>query len=253
MKPKLSVCIVANKLNDLLEEVLHSFAHTDFELCLGFNGNKDENLASIQQQFPFLKIVQLEWIGYGPTKNKLAENASCDWILSIDSDEIANLELTTSLKQISLENDNVVYSLKRQQRIGKHEINNGSYGTPEWKIRLYNKQFSSWNNEIVHEELNLPKTCIQHKLEGILWHLTASNLAEIREKNNHYAQLSAENMLAKGKTVSAIKPLLSGTMAFIKQYFIKKGILDGKIGFQLASEIARYTSLKYSIARKLKK
>lgn len=253
MKPKLSVCIVANKVNVLLEEVLNSFAHPDFELCLGFNGNKEENLASLEQKFPLLKIVRLEWTGYGPTKNELAENASCNWILSIDSDEIANLDLVENLKNLVLENEQAVYALKRQQRIGKHQIRNGSYGIPEWKTRLYNKQFSTWNDAIVHEELNLPKNGIQHKLDGTLWHLTANNLEEIREKNNHYAQLSAESMLAKGKNANAIKPLLSGTMAFIKQYIIKKGILDGKIGFQLASEIARYTSLKYSIARKLKK
>ncbi len=81
--------------------------------------------------------------------------------------------------------------------------------------------------------------------------MTANDINEIKNKNNYYAQLSAENMFQKGKRANGLKPILAGTMAFVKQYFFKKGILDGSIGLQLAQESARYTFLKYKNLREL--
>lgn len=249
MKPKLSVCIISNMIDERLYQVIDSFKHPSFEICVGFNGLAAGKINAFQQIAGAVKVFDLPWEGYGATKNSLAQKAAADWILSIDSDEIAEATLIDSLTQLDLEVANKVYAVRRVQKIGAHKIRFGSFGAPEWKIRLYNKHTVSWDLEKVHEDLQIPANSKVERLAGTLWHLTAENLAEVRSKNDHYARLSAENMLQRGKKAGMLKPGLSAFMAFMKQYFLKKGLLDGIIGWQLARESARYTYLKYSNLR----
>ncbi|RYD99902.1 MAG: glycosyltransferase family 2 protein [Sphingobacteriales bacterium] len=250
MKPKLSVCIISNMTDDRLYQVIDSFKHPSFEICVGFNGTAPGKINAFHQTAGAVKVFDLAWEGYGATKNKLALKATADWILSIDSDEIADTALIKSLTQLDLE-FNKVYAVRRVQKIGAHKIRFGSFGAPEWKIRLYHKQKVFWDLEKVHEDLEIPAEISVERLTGTLWHLTAENLAEVKTKNDHYARLSAENMLQRGKKAGILKPGLSAFMAFMKQYFFKKGLLDGTIGWQLAQESARYTYLKYSNLRKM--
>lgn len=251
MKPKLSVCIISNMIDDRLYRVIDSFRHPSFEVCIGFNGLASGSINAFQQTAGDVRVFDLPWEGYGATKNSLAQKAAADWILSIDSDEIADTTLMESLSDIELSEFDKVYALKRVQKIGSHKIRFGSFGAPEWKIRLYHKNTVHWDLEKVHEELALSAGSKVERVTGTLWHLTAENLAEIKAKNDHYARLSAENMLQRGKKAGLLKPGLSACMAFLKQYFFKKGALDGTIGWQLARESARYTYLKYSKLREM--
>lgn len=254
MSFRLSVCIVTNTIDDKLFQTISSFKQEAFEICVGCNQLSVSEIAALEQKFPELRVVAMTWEGYGATKNKLAALASSDWILSIDSDEWADRTLVKTLMSLTLENPRRVYALQRMQRLGQHVIKHGSYGAPEWKPRLYNKWHVQWNLAKVHEELEYldgSELLDVQSVEGILWHLTAENIAEVQEKNNHYAQLSAENMFQRGKSAHRLKPAMAAAMAFVKQYFLKNGLLDGGIGLQLARESARYTFLKYKFLREL--
>lgn len=251
MNPKLSVCIATNTIDAKLYQSINSFSHDSFEICVGFNGLEAKSIAAFSNNYPNVVVFAIEWKGYGETKNELAQNASSNWILSIDSDEIADNTLLENLLNVELNSINKVYELQRIQKIGIHQIRYGSFGAPEWKLRLYHKKNAFWNDEKVHEELVWNKDAQIQQLNGILWHLTSDSLADIKNKNDHYAQLSAANMFQKGKKAIILKPALAATMAFIKQYFLKKGILDGNIGWLLAKESARYTFLKYKNLRLL--
>lgn len=251
MNFKLSVCIVSNIIDDKLHRAVQSFEHPGFEICIGFNGLGRHSVIDFADKYPAVKVIELVWTGYGNTKNELAQMASSDWVLSIDSDEIAETKLIASLLELDLSDAKEVFALQRVQKIGQHQIRYGSFGAPEWKVRLYNRRSLSWDQEKVHEELMLDRSYRVSELDGVLWHLTSDSIEGIKRKNDRYALLSAQNMLQKGKKADALKPLMKAAMAFIKQYLLKKGILDGKVGLLLAQESARYTFLKYSSLRKM--
>lgn len=241
-----SVCIISNVINKVLQQVVESYRNISDDIQIGFNGVDASDVADFAIHHPYLKAHLLSWKGYGPTKNELAAKAKYDWILSVDSDEIASPELQHSLSAIVFGDRTTVYCIPLVHRIGEERIRYGTFGQAiELKRRLYNRKVVRWDTEKVHEALVFPKQVQFETLEGILYHHTAGSVAEIRAKNRLYARLSAENMLEKGKKYSSIKPYISGTMAFLKQYLLKKGFLDGKIGFQLARESARYAWWKY--------
>ncbi|HTO16066.1 MAG TPA: glycosyltransferase [Edaphocola sp.] len=245
MNTEISVCIITNKVSSKLNELIKVFLATNFEICIGVNGMDKENFLNEIISPERLKLYFLNWEGYGNTKNKLAAFARNKWILSIDADEVPDKILIESLNKMQFEKNDEVYLLKRIQKIGDYIVRYGNYGMEEWKPRLYQKEYASWSDDKVHEILVFPKDTKIQKLTGTLWHYTASSLSEIRDKNNHYALLSATQMTEKGIQYSVFKPYFSGIIAFFKQYILKKGILDGKIGILLAFEVARYSFKKY--------
>ena len=253
MPKTIAICIITNKITEILKELLSVLTAADFEIFIGLNGMPLESFEKEITKNEKIKIFELEWEGYGATKNKLAGLANCNWILSLDADEIPDDTLLNDIKNLDLENESIVYLLKRIQKIGIHSVRFGSYGMEEWKPRLYHRNFASWNNDKVHEELVFEKNIKPQQLPGTLWHYTANSIQEIKEKNEHYALLSAQQMAEKGRKYTFFKPYFSGITAFFKQYFIKKGFLDGAIGYRLAFEIARYSFNKYYFLKRFSK
>lgn len=246
-----SVCIISNVIHTTLIRVVESYRMVSDDILVGFNGLDKKEVENFQAQYPFLKTKMISWKGYGPTKNELAASARYDWVLSIDSDEIASEPLQQALSGIRFSSPETVYAVKRVQQIGQQQIRYGAYGgEAEIKRRLYNRNTVQWDAEKVHEDLVLPEGVQTIVLEGILYHHTAESIAQVILKNDHYAQLSAENMFEKGKKYSSLKPYVSGFSAFLKQYIFKKGLLDGKIGYQLARASARYAWMKYDLLQK---
>lgn len=249
--PLLSVCIISNVVDAKLLKVIKSFRHPRLEICIGFNQLSNEVMQAFKKDHPYVKVYSLEWKGYGPTKNELATFANSDWILSVDSDEIADKILLRSILRIRLDNIRTIFSITRKYQIGTYNIQFGAYGKKEIKDRIYNKKLIRWDQQDVHETLILPSNIKRVHLYGTLWHYTVESFEELREKNDHYAQLSAEHKFKAGKTARILTPFLSGSAAFLKNYFLKLGFLNGRIGWELAKETARYTALKYKFLQEL--
>ncbi len=247
----IAACIISNRIDDQLQAVVEALRCPAIEIVIGFNQLDGSAIQNFSQKNPDVKIHILEWEGYGPTKNKLAEKASTDWILSVDSDEMADEKILESLTELHLENKNTVYQIKVGNSINHKTIDFGAFGSKIWKNRLYNKSIIQWDNKDVHESLIFPKDVIFIKLNGVFWNNTAENIEELKAKNTHYAELSAQDKFNKGKKATAWRAWAAGAMAFFKNFFIKAGFLNGKLGWDLAIESARYAALKYQLLRQL--
>ena len=60
-----------------------------------------------------------------------------------------------------------------------------------------------------------------------------------------YTTLWAAQQRKRGKTTSPIGPFLRGTWKFLRGFLLKKGFLDGAIGWKVAWSNAREVFLKY--------
>lgn len=190
------------------------------------------------------------WEGYSASKNYLNGLASHDYILSIDADEALDEKLQVEILKVKERNDPEVYSLNRLTNYcGKWIKHSGWY--PDVKIRLFPKKDSYWDGEFVHEELVYPTNLEVVQLEGHLEHFSYYNYKEHRERADKYSTLTAKKMNSKGKTASFLKPYLSGFARFFSMYFLKGGILDGKMGFKIAQISAQSNVFKYKELRRL--
>lgn len=249
--PLIAACIISNRIDDQLQAVVEALRCPAIEIVIGFNQLDASAIQNFSQKNPDVKIHVLEWEGYGPTKNKLAEKAHSDWILSVDSDELADEKLISNLQKLNLEDSKIVFESKVKICIGNKPIHYGAFGHTEWKVKLYNRKFVAWDTKAVHETLIVPQVVKRKILAGVFWNNTAENLEALKAKNTHYAALSAQDKFNKGKKATVWRAWAAGAMAFFKNFFIKAGFLNGKLGWDLAVESARYATLKYQLLQQL--
>lgn len=195
------------------------------------------------------RVIQYEWQGYSATKNFGHSQAKYDWILSVDADEVLSDALISSLKNIQLK-DKTVYALDRITDLyGTWIRHSGWY--PDWKIRLFQRDFVYWEGDFVHETLHVPSDFEERRLEGKFYHYSYKNAEDHLQRIEKYAVLAAEEMHAKGKKATFVKLYLSPVSRFIKTLILQKGFLDGKAGWIIARRNAYLVRRKYLLLREM--
>ena len=89
------------------------------------------------------------------------------------------------------------------------------------------------------------------KLNGHLLHYSYYTHKEHRERADKYSKLTAKKMNQSGKHTHMLKPVLSGLVRFVSMFIIKRGFLDGFMGFKIAIISARSNIFKYKELRRL--
>lgn len=197
-----------------------------------------------------VRVEQKEWLGYSASKNHLNNLAQHSYIFSVDADEVVDTELAQSILREKEKGFDSVYSVNRiTNYMGTWIKHSGWY--PDVKVRIFPKQDSEWKGEFVHEELHFPTDLPIKQLRGHLEHYSYYSYADHRARADKYSALTAQKQHAAGKTASLLKPYLSAFGRFIGMYFLKLGILDGKMGFKIAMISAQSNVYKYKELRRL--
>lgn len=245
----LSICIVSNRLDKKLEEIIEAVHSNGIEILIGYDGDMSA-IPSTFNAHGFAKIQPVIWQGYSTTKNELAAKATADWILSLDGDEVPDRELMAHLLKLSFADlaQNQIFSIKRLSFFEGKKIMHGAWGRDR-VLRLYHKKYTQWDNAIVHESLQKKEDTIIKQLPGTLHHYTADNYESFLVKSKNYARLSALKYFAAGKKSPYWKRVLSPVFTFLKEYIFHGGFLDGNAGLKIARINALYTYWKYDYLR----
>jgi len=247
MIPVSVVIITKNEAEIIADSIRMARLITD-DIVIVDNGSTDETL-QIAIDYG-CRVYQKDWDGYGANKNKGIELARYDWILSLDADEIAGVDLVESLRRIVLDSPETVYDIKFKSYFGKKQIRFGKWGR-DHHIRLFNRTMVKWSVSPVHETLMLPKQVNIKKVHGHVHHYSVNNNKECQAKALYYAKLSAKNCYQTGQKATFVKLHISPVFNFVKNYLIFLGFLDGKEGFDIAKASIKHTYLKYRYLRKM--
>jgi glycosyltransferase involved in cell wall biosynthesis len=189
------------------------------------------------------QFVQRAWEGYAASKNYLNSLVTSDYILSLDADEAASPELLAELKAQKEAGFHGTYNVNRLTNyLGKWIYHSGWF--PDIKPRLFPKEGSYWSGEYVHEVLITPPSPEQ-TFKGVLEHYSYYSFTDHRQRADKYSVLTAQKFFAAGKKVGTLKPYISAVGRFIAMYILKKGFLDGWMGFKIAQISAQSNILKY--------
>ncbi len=244
---QLSISVVIITLNEEAN-IARAIASVSWasEVLVYDSGSKDQTVAIAQKMGA--KVVQGEWLGFGPTKNKATQLALHDWILSIDADEVVSNELQAEIQRKFLElKPNVAYQLPRLSNYLGHWIRFGGW-YPDRQTRLFNRKFSQWNSAEIHEKVEATQLEI---LNHPLQHYVFKSIEHQVQTNNRYSSLLAQKMQQKNKSFSWFHFLTKPTVKFIECYFVKLGFLDGWVGYLIARNAAYSVFLKWSKLKEL--
>ncbi|STQ87391.1 glycosyltransferase family 2 protein [Helicobacter pullorum] len=253
----ISATILVKNAQDTIRECLDSLQEFD-EIILLDNGSSDDTL-KIAREFDTLygnlRIYSSEFIGFGALKNLAISYASNDWIFSIDSDEVLEsrtLELLKNLfgsesdynnsessdtpKQSTLHTGklpapNTIYALPRKNLYNGEWIKAcGWY--PDFVTRIFNKTYTRFNDNIVHESIIIPKDAHLIKLDSGVKHYAFENITHLLDKLQKYSSLWAQQHTHKRS--SPLKAIIRGSWSFVRNYVFKKGFLYGYKGFVIS-------------------
>ncbi|MGH9720851.1 MAG: glycosyltransferase family 2 protein, partial [Bryobacteraceae bacterium] len=189
------------------------------------------------------------WLGYAHTKNRAADHAGHDWILSLDADEALSEALEGEIWRLKKNGPQFdAYTMPRlAQYLGRWILHSGWY--PDRKVRLYNRCKARWVGEFVHESVHCDGR-VGH-LEANLLHFTCSSLSEHLKTMDRYTTLAAEELVFRKEKISIARLIVDPAWMFFKTYFLQRGFQDGIEGLCIAHMAALYSFLKYAKARNM--
>ncbi len=236
---QISITILTKNNEKTITEVLEPLAQFDEVLILD-TGSTDSTLEKASQ-FPNVNIHHSPFTNFGALKNKAADLAAHDWVFSLDSDEVCSDMLLHEIKTAKLDS-NCIYSIARKNYFRGKWIK-GCGWHPDRVMRLYNKRFTAFSNDLVHESL------ISHglkiiNLKGSLIHTSYESIQDFLQKMQTYSNLFSSQYQGK-KRSSPLKAALRGLYTFFKNYILQKGFLLGREGYIISRYNAETTYYKY--------
>ena len=219
-----SVVIITLNAAAKLADCLASAAFAD-EIVVVDSGSSDgtAELAAARGA----RVIQKEWLGFGPQKQFAVEAARHDWVLCLDADERVSERLRASILAALAAPAAQAYLMPRCNRFMGRWLRHGE-GYPDRSLRLFNRRHARWSDDPVHEKVLADGPVAG--LTGDLLHESAETLAGYLDKQNRYTSMQAEALFKAGIRGSVAHLLLSPALRFIKFYFLRLGFLDGVAG-----------------------
>ena len=187
-------------------------------------------------------FLQHAWEGHGRQKNWANEQASYDYILSIDADERLSDHLQKAILNIKKEWQYDVYSVNRLTYFHGRKMKHGFY--PDRQLRLFDRRKAQWNKTF-HDRILIGKgSTLKHTNRDII-HFANKDIHQLVDTLNNNSTLFARDRADLGKP-SYLKLIFSPTFSFIKTYIFKLGFLEGVFGFIICMNMAHYRFLKYA-------
>jgi glycosyltransferase involved in cell wall biosynthesis len=220
----LSVAIITLNAAAQLEACLLSARFAD-EILIVDSGSTDGTLELAARHGA--RVIQQEWLGFGPQKQCAVDAARHDWVLCLDADERVTPELQASIETTLRSPATSAYRFARCNRFLGRYLRYGE-GYPDWSLRLFDRRRARWSDDAVHEKVISDGAV--GTLTGDLLHDSAESLASYLAKQNRYTTLAAGMALAAGKKTGFTRIVLSPLIRFIKFYFVRQGFRDGLPG-----------------------
>ena len=198
------------------------------------------------------RVLVNPWPGFSQQKQFAVDQATHDWIFSLDADERLSTELQGSIDEVRQQNDRDLadgYRVARRAFYMNRWIRGGGW-YPDYQLRLFNRARGHWRDRVIHESVVMDEGARIETLRGDLLHYSMRSPEHHRQMiEQRYAPLGAEQMFREGKRTSALQSSVAGPAAFIRSFILKGGFRDGRAGLTIARMAAYHASLKHSMLR----
>jgi glycosyltransferase involved in cell wall biosynthesis len=239
--PKLSVTIITLNEADHIAAAIDSVGWAD-EVIVVDSGSTDGTAAIARATRA--RVVVREWPGYVEQKNHAAALAANDWILSLDADERIPPALADEIQQLLRhEPDLRAFRIPRVTfHLGRWIRTTDFY--PDFQTRLYDRRAARWRGKYVHESVAAdgPVGRLAHEIE----HYSYRDLKDQLDRVNHYTSLSARQMNEAGRRSGPVHLLVHPPAAFLRNYILRRGFLDGTAGLLISLVNSYSVFLKFA-------
>lgn len=239
--PRVSVTIITLNEADHIGAAIDSAAWAD-EVLVVDSGSSDGTTDIARAKGA--TVLCRDWSGYVDQKNHAAERASHDWIFSLDADERITPALAAEIRRLlSTEPPARGYRLPRvTYHLGRWVRTTDFY--PDFQTRLYDRRAARWRGKYVHESVVVDGAV--GRLRSELEHYSFRNLRDQLDRINHYTTLAARQMHEAGRRAGPLDLVVHPPAAFLRNYVLRRGMLDGWAGLTISVMNAYSVFLKFA-------
>jgi glycosyltransferase involved in cell wall biosynthesis len=227
--PKVSVTIITLNESDHIEAAIDSASWAD-EILVVDAGSRDDTVAIARRKG--VRVETRAWTGYVDQKNYAQSLASHDWIFSLDADERIPPALAAEVRTLlATEPSQRGYRVPRvTHHLGRWVRTTDFY--PDYQMRVYDRRAARWTGRYVHESVTIDGP--PGRLINELHHYSYRDLHDQLNRLNHYSTLAARQLYEQGRRTGPLELLLHPPAAFLRNYVLRRGFMDGTVGLTIS-------------------
>jgi glycosyltransferase involved in cell wall biosynthesis len=190
------------------------------------------------------RVIVLSGQTIAAQRNAGIEAARNRWILALDADERASMQLRAEVSQVVTGRNptHAAYRMKFRNHYLGRELRHGPWGR-DWHVRLFTND-RRYVCHRVHEHLETIEDI--GALTGPIVHHPYRDLAHHVSKIVKYARWGAEDLQARGREAHMRDLVGRPAWRFVRDYFVYAGWRDGSVGFVAAALSSFASFLKYA-------
>jgi glycosyltransferase involved in cell wall biosynthesis len=239
--PRVTVTIITKNEAAHIGAAIDSASWAD-EIIVVDSGSSDDTVALAAAKG--VRVESRTWTGWVDQKNFAASLAANDWIFSLDADERVTPALAQEIKGVLSTNPpNAAYKVPRVTfHLGRWIRTTDFY--PDFQTRLYDRRAARWDGRYVHESVKAIGQV--SRLSQELQHYSYDDLSDHLDRINAYSSLAARKMYEQGRRAHIFDLVTQAPAAFLRNYILRRGILDGSAGLVISTVNAYSVFLKFA-------
>ena len=242
MQP-LSIFIIAQNEVDRIGRTIEAARTLSDDIVVIDSGSTDGTQALAESLGA--RVIHNAWPGYGPQKRFAEDQCRHDWLLNLDADEVLPPDLVAEITALLGGGQPPADAYRiRIAEIFPGEPAPHRFAYALSPVRLYRKSWGRYSPSPVHDRVDLLPGTKVGRLKGTVHHFSVRSLGEQMEKLNAYSDAQADDLDARGETLSAFRLFAEFPANFFKAYIGRRHALRGVYGFMTAMNYAFYRYLR---------
>lgn len=242
---KISVVLAVYNEEVNLSNCLNSVKDLAYEIVIVDGGSSDKTI-DIAKGFGARIIQTNNPKNFHINKNKAIDEASGNWILQLDADEVVSKELAEEILKVTEVSEDINgYWIPRSNFFMNRFLKKGGQ-YPDYTLRLYRNGKGRLPAKDVHEQAEVSGRVAF--LKHNLLHIRDKDFATYFDGFNRYTDFIAIQMAEKKITIGTVSfisyLIVKPTWWFLKAYIRHKGFMDGFAGFIFAL----FSSLRFPVS-----
>ncbi|WP_430967617.1 glycosyltransferase family 2 protein [Spongiimicrobium sp. 2-473A-2-J] len=243
---KISALVITYNEIGYIEKCIESIAFAD-EIIVVDSYSTDGTYEYLLEH-PQVKVIQHPFENFTLQKSYALKQASHDWVLFTDADEIVTPDLRDEIvKTVTGNAEHVAYWFYRKFMFQDEPLKFSGWQTDK-NYRLFRKTKAHFTDKkIVHETLVVDGSC--GILEEKLIHRCYKNYEDYKGKMLRYGRLKAKEDFYRERKFSYFFMVLKPFWKFFNHYILRLGFLDGEKGITVCylnalGDFERYKELQ---------
>lgn len=216
------------------------------EILVADSGSTDGTLELLRRRGD-VRIIEREYRCWSDFNNWAIPQATHEWVLLIDADERVTPELAEDirrLKETELATTSFdAFSMVRRNFFHAQPVR--SWGRHTDRVKRLFRRSCRWAKRRTHSTLEVSdsKTML---LQTAFDHHTFRTIKHFLDKQQRYGQWNAEELWDRGRKATAWHLVGRPVLRFLRDYFLRGGFLDGKVGLIVAGTAAYTVFTKFA-------